>query len=225
MAAVTICSDFGAPQNKVCHCFHCFPIYFPWSDGTRCHDLISEVIWPQVSSREGTQLHLSTENWIKDLLSEALSIRTRPNFPFSQFLPSGSFHKPHPSPSESRQTENHSHRNLTNLITGITALSNSMKLWAMPCRATQVRTFCDPMDCSLPGSSIHGTSQARKLEWVATSFSRGPSQPRDRTQVSGVAGRRFATWAIREALQITIRDVKFGSCTIKAINIYKMKLE
>ena len=36
MAAVTICSDFGAPQNKVCHCFH---IYLPWSDGTRCHDL------------------------------------------------------------------------------------------------------------------------------------------------------------------------------------------
>ena len=35
MAAVTICSDFGAPQNKVWHCFHCFPIYFPWSDGTR----------------------------------------------------------------------------------------------------------------------------------------------------------------------------------------------
>ena len=38
MAAVTICSDFGAPQNKVCHCFYCFPIYLPWSDGTRCHD-------------------------------------------------------------------------------------------------------------------------------------------------------------------------------------------
>ena len=33
MAAVTICSDFGAPQNKVWHCFHWFPIYFPWSDG------------------------------------------------------------------------------------------------------------------------------------------------------------------------------------------------
>ena len=30
---------FGAPQNKICHCFHCFPIYLPWSDGTRCHDL------------------------------------------------------------------------------------------------------------------------------------------------------------------------------------------
>ena len=39
MAAVTICSDFGAQENKVCHCFHCFPIYFPGSDGTRCHDL------------------------------------------------------------------------------------------------------------------------------------------------------------------------------------------
>ena len=39
MAAVTICSDFGAPQNKVCYCFHCFPMYLPWSDGTRCHDL------------------------------------------------------------------------------------------------------------------------------------------------------------------------------------------
>ena len=36
---VTICSDFGAPQNKVCHCFHCFSIYLPWSDGTRCHGL------------------------------------------------------------------------------------------------------------------------------------------------------------------------------------------
>ena len=39
MAAITICSDFGAPKNKVCHCFHCFPIYFPWSDGAGCHDL------------------------------------------------------------------------------------------------------------------------------------------------------------------------------------------
>src|SRR5574341_1418644 len=39
---ITICSDFGAPQNKICHCFHCFPIYLPRSDGTRCHDLSSE---------------------------------------------------------------------------------------------------------------------------------------------------------------------------------------
>ena len=39
MAAVTICSDFGAQKNKVSHCFHCFPIYLPWRDGTGCHDL------------------------------------------------------------------------------------------------------------------------------------------------------------------------------------------
>ena len=39
MAAVTISSDLGAQKNKVCQCFHCFPIYLPWSDETRCHDL------------------------------------------------------------------------------------------------------------------------------------------------------------------------------------------
>ena len=36
MGVVTICSDFGAPKYKACHCFHCFPIYLPWSDGTGC---------------------------------------------------------------------------------------------------------------------------------------------------------------------------------------------
>ena len=35
-AVFTICSDFGAQEYKVCHCFHCFPIYLPWIDGTRC---------------------------------------------------------------------------------------------------------------------------------------------------------------------------------------------
>ena len=40
-------------------------------------------------------------------------------------------------------------------------------------------TLCDPMDCSLPGSFVHGILQARILEWVAISFSRGSSQPRD----------------------------------------------
>ena len=40
MAAVTICSDFGAPKIEVCHCFHCFPIYLPWSDGTRSMILV-----------------------------------------------------------------------------------------------------------------------------------------------------------------------------------------
>ena len=45
-------------------------------------------------------------------------------------------------------------------------------------------TLCDPVDCSPPGSSIHGILQARILEWVAISFSRGSSRPRDGTHVS-----------------------------------------
>ena len=51
------------------------------------------------------------------------------------------------------------------------------------------------MDCSPPGPSIHGILQARILEWVAISFSKGSSQPRDRTQVSCIAGRCFNSWA------------------------------
>ena len=60
--------------------------------------------------------------------------------------------------------------------------------------------FCDTMYCSPPGSSIHGIFQARILEWVALSFSRGPSWPRDWTSVSCIScfGRRilyhYATW-------------------------------
>ena len=60
-------------------------------------------------------------------------------------------------------------------------------------------TLCDPMDCSPPGSSIHGIFQARVLEWVAISCSRGSSWPRDRTWVSGFVGRHFTLWATREA--------------------------
>jgi len=59
-------------------------------------------------------------------------------------------------------------------------------------------TPSDPMDCSPPGSSIHGSFQARVLEWVAISFSRGSFWPRDRIQVSCIAGRRFTLWATRE---------------------------
>ena len=63
-------------------------------------------------------------------------------------------------------------------------------------------TLCDPMDCSLPTSSVHGIFQARVLEWGAISFSRGSSQPRDRMQASHIVGRRFTVWATREVLCI-----------------------
>ena len=55
------------------------------------------------------------------------------------------------------------------------------------------------MDCSLPGSSIHGILQARILEWTAISFSRGSSQPRDQIQVSCIVDRFFTICATREA--------------------------
>ena len=58
-------------------------------------------------------------------------------------------------------------------------------------------TLCDPVDYSPPGFSVHGILQARTLEWVAISFSRGSSQPRDQTQASHIAGRRFNLWATR----------------------------
>ena len=61
-------------------------------------------------------------------------------------------------------------------------------------------TLCNPMDYSLPGSSVHGIFQARILEWVAIPFSRGSSQSRDRTRVSCIAGRFFSIWATREAI-------------------------
>ena len=51
--------------------------------------------------------------------------------------------------------------------------------------------LCDPMDCSPPGSSVRGILQERILEWVAVPSSRGSSRPRDRTQVSRIAGRFF----------------------------------
>ena len=52
-------------------------------------------------------------------------------------------------------------------------------------------TLCDPMDCSPPGSSVHGLLQARILEWIAIPFSRGSSRPRDGTQAFCIAARFF----------------------------------
>ena len=57
--------------------------------------------------------------------------------------------------------------------------------------AQSCATLCDPMDCSLRDSSIHGIFQARELEWVAISFSRGSSRPRDRIRFSRIASKRF----------------------------------
>ena len=70
MATITICSDFGASKNKFSHCFHCFPIYLPWFDGTGCHDL---HFW--MLSFKPT-FSLSTFTFIKRLFSCKLIVHT-----------------------------------------------------------------------------------------------------------------------------------------------------
>ena len=70
-------------------------------------------------------------------------------------------------------------------------------------------TLCYPMDSRLPGSNFHGIFKARILEWAAISFSRGSSQPRDRTWVSCIAGRLFTIWATREAHANLKNSLKF----------------
>ena len=77
-------------------------------------------------------------------------------------------------------------------------------------------TLWDPMDCSLPGFSVHEILQARILEWITMPFSRGSAQPRDWTQVSCIMGGFFTLWATREgplgvgkwgAFESSIREV------------------
>ena len=70
-------------------------------------------------------------------------------------------------------------------------LLSRVRLFATPCQAS--------LYCSLPGSSAHGIFQARVLEWIAISFFRGSSQPRDQTWVSCTPGICFTIWATREA--------------------------
>ena len=73
----------------------------------------------------------------------------------------------------------------------------SVNLSTMPCccylATKSCLTLCDPMDCSPPGSSVHGILQAGILEWVAIPLSWVSSRPRDRTHVSYLAGRFFTT--------------------------------
>ena len=84
----------------------------------------------------------------------------------------------------------------------------------------QSHSICDPMDCSPPGSPVHGILQARILEWAAISFSRRSSQPRDQTQVSQNPGRLFSTWATREGVSGLYIEVN-----IIAVDIYSLKIK
>ena len=84
-------------------------------------------------------------------------------------------------------------------------------------------TLCDPKDCSLPGSSVHGLFQARILEWVTISSSRGSSQPRNRTCVSFIGRLILYCQATRESLGYVL-DVQRKHCiwyTTVCMYIYK----
>ena len=74
------------------------------------------------------------------------------------------------------------------------------------------------------GSSVYGILQARILEWVAISFSRGYSWPRDRTQVSRIAGRRFNLLATREASQISLSAIRVVSSVYLSLFIFLLAI-
>ena len=143
MATVTIHSDFGAQENKICHCFHCFPIYLPWSDETRCCDfgLLNVEFFKSAFS-------LSSFSFINRLFSFSLlsAIRLVSSaylrlliFLPAIFLSSLAFHM---------------------VYSATAAKSHQLCL-----------TLCDPIDGSPPGSPVPRILQARTLEWVAISFS------------------------------------------------------
>ena len=76
-------------------------------------------------------------------------------------------------------------------------------------------TPSDPMDCSLQGSSVHGISQARILEWVVMSFSRGSSQPRDQIGISCIVGRFFTTEPPGKPPE-GVAEIKIGTSEVTA---------
>ena len=74
------------------------------------------------------------------------------------------------------------------------------------CALSVIPTLYNSMDCSSPGSFVHGILQARILEWIAVPFSKGSSPPRDQTQLSCLAGRFFSIRATREATAVSPRS-------------------
>jgi len=80
----------------------------------------------------------------------------------------------------------------------------------VPCLVTQwCPSLCDPMDFSLPGSSVHGLIQARTLEWVTMPSSRGSFQLRYQSQVFLISGRFFTVRATKEARSYLLNMLKF----------------
>ena len=164
MAAVTICSDFGAQKNKVWHCFHCFPIYFPWSDGTgwMLSWMFSFVFW--MLSFKST-FSLSTFTFIKRLFSSsslsAIRLVSSAYLRLLIFLPAILIPACAMKSTWIRQVQQY--YGITSLVFAAAAAAAKLLQSCL--------TLCDPIDSSPPGSPVPVILQARTLEWVATSFS------------------------------------------------------
>ena len=93
------------------------------------------------------------------------------------------------NPNQKKKNEEKGHFLLTRKPLGFASQAPSrIALMCTHAKSLQLcPTLCDPMDCSLPGSSVHGILQARTLEWVVTSSCRGRSWPRDQTHISYVS--------------------------------------
>ena len=87
------------------------------------------------------------------------------------------------------------------------------------------QTLGDSMDGSLPGSSIHGVSQARVLEWGVSTFSKESSKPRDQTQVSSTSGRFFIVRVTREVYSFGLFECQIIETDLKKARIYSKKAE
>ena len=147
---------------------------------------------------ELTQAHV---HWDSDAIQQSHTV-----IPFSSclqsFSASGSFQMSQFFSSEDLR-ENHCCKPLQGSL--VENVLYSVKMWL---GHQVVSDSCDPISCSPPGSSVHGISQTRILEWVAISFSRGSFWPRDWTRVSWTAGGFYTDLATREAYPIKIWPAK-----------------
>ena len=95
-------------------------------------------------------------------------------------------------------------------VTSVLKIFINLIIWCVHAQSLQSHpALCGCMDCSLPGSSVHGILRARILEWVAISFSRGASCPRDQTCISCINRWILYHWATRKAQIPLLRAIQF----------------
>ena len=158
MAAVTICSDFGAQKNKVSHCFHCFPVYLPWSDRTRCHDLhflmlsfkpAFSLSHPHHKALNQAYRWYSVSTFIFiHLFHTPISISFHSSVQFSRLVVSDSF-RPHES--------QHARPPCPSPTPGVHSDSHPSSEWCHPAISSSVIPFSCPQ--SLPASDSFPMSQ------------------------------------------------------------------